>query len=107
LEDIYYELKAGNRVVVDILAHDGASFHREGDPQSSYAHFARVLGVDLQKGEIYLQDSVTPTGATYWTLSEEQYNYAANNPEKLAKLGPDPSERQEIKNWIMIIDVKD
>ena len=69
----------------------------------SFAHFARVLGVDLTKREIYLTASFGKSN--YWTLTEEGYTFASSNPEQSIR---QPAPNAELVNqWLLIINPGD
>jgi hypothetical protein len=87
LGNIYEQVKAGNTVVVDMAIN-----HKEGQNPTiateggEYAHFARVLGVDLRRGLIYLSNSIKsdglyPNNHVNFILTENEYYEASRFPE--------------------------
>lgn len=69
LEKVYDELAAGNIVIVDIKVNDLIQAPSSSPP--NYAHFARVLEIDLHTQQIYLEHTLR--GKPYWTLSLEDF----------------------------------
>ena len=98
--DIYENLLRGHIVVVDIMA-TGSGVSTISGEGGSYAHFARVLGIDLDKSEIYL-DNTSENDKSYWTVSEGNWLIASTNPEKSVARPADNAET--VNQWLLIID---
>jgi RHS repeat-associated protein len=109
LEDIYEEIRTGNQVITDFGVYKDSSGyeHPAADRPSDTAHFARVLGVDLDKNTIYLTNSISPnfdniTYPPYLSVSGEDYTASTSDPENKAphgKFSADPP----IYQWVLII----
>jgi hypothetical protein len=74
--NIYQALQAGQVVIVDIKVNAYRRLPSALKP--NYAHFARVLGLDLDRKEIYLENTLA--GAPYWTISLENFMAAWLRP---------------------------
>jgi hypothetical protein len=88
LEQLYLALMAGNIVIVDILVHwdKEKGCYVWGDGPNSVAHFARVIGIDFQKGVIKLDNTL---GGDPWEIPLDKFDYAWYNAEKRAILKPE------------------
>lgn len=99
LEDIFQQLQAGNIVIVDVKVN--ANTEQPSSRAPNYAHFARVLGIDLNNQEIYIENTLS--GAPYWTVSFQDFLKAWDYPETSASLIPD-SNPESVTRWMVNID---
>jgi len=100
LGDLYRELGAGHIVIVDIRVHADKKFPSASRP--NYAHFARVLGLDVDKKEIYIENTLK--GGPYWRLSLDDFSATWNRPETTASIILDPQNAEDVTRWIVSID---
>ncbi|HET7087725.1 MAG TPA: hypothetical protein VFL17_03655 [Anaerolineae bacterium] len=100
LGGLYRELEAGNIVIVDIKVHANTRVPSASGP--NYAHFARVLGLDVDKQEIYIENTLR--GGPYWTLSLDSFLATWNRPETTASIILDPQNAENVTRWAVIID---
>lgn len=58
----------------------------------NFAHFARVLGMDINKGEIYIENTLEQRRPSeensYWIVPLNIFKDAWQNPETAVDLGP-------------------
>ena len=110
IEDIYDRLAAGKVVIVDIRVgsyHQTDPANKEAPSASppNYAHFARVLGVDYQTKEIYIENTLAGQDAPYWTVSFSEFGAVWATPETGISLGPPPGvQREGVTNWALVIN---
>lgn len=106
LKDMYRALADGEIVIVDIRINTQAE--RPGTAPDTLAHFTRVLGMDLDKQEIYLENTLTQNSSAYWTLSLTDFLLVWQHPETQATIKPslvDPSiQVEDVTQWAMIIE---
>jgi hypothetical protein len=100
LQELYSELAAGKIVIVDIKVN--ATRNLPSTKAPNYAHFARVLGLDLDRGEIYIENTLR--GAPYWTVSLDEFLKAWERPETTSSLVPDPKNAEDVTRWAVFID---
>ena len=100
LEQIYDELAAGNVVIVDLKVNMSTDTPSAEAP--NYAHFARVLGIDMDKQEVYVENTID--GAPYWTVPFADFAAAWANPETTSSEIPDPQHAEEVTNWAVVLD---
>jgi len=100
LGGLYRELDAGNIVIVDIKVHANTRVPSASGP--NYAHFARVLGLDVDKKEITVENTLR--GGPYWTLSLDGFLATWNRPETTASIILDPQNAENVTRWAAIID---
>ncbi len=100
LGQMYLDLKEGKVVIVDIKVNAITEFPSSRAP--NYAHFARVLGMDLNKQQVYLQDTLR--GGPYWTLSLPDFYSAWQKPETTSSIVPDRLNAEEKTNWEVILN---
>lgn len=100
LQSIYNELQQGNIVIVDVKVNS-----IEGVPSAespNYAHFARVLGIDITNEEIYIENTLR--GAAYWTVSFQDFTDAWDHPETSVSVIPDNVTPEDVTNWFVALD---
>lgn len=100
LGDLYQELQAGKIVIVDIQVNATRVFPSADRP--NYAHFARVLGMDVARQEIYIGNTLQ--GGSYWTVSLEDFVKAWEQPENSASIVPDPENAEAVTRWAAILN---
>lgn len=99
LSRLYLELAAGNIVIVDVKLNDA-----QGAPSASppnLAHFARVLGLDVDRQVIYLENTVG--GDSYWAVTLADFWAAWRHPETSASLILDPRHAEDVTRWAVVI----
>ncbi len=105
LVDLYQALANGKIVVVDLLVQGGSEIPSDNPP--TYSHFARVLGIDLIRQVIYIENTLNPAQGSYWTLSLPAFLSAWQFPETQATFQPsrvDPSVVEEnVTQWALVI----
>jgi len=99
LGDLYQELAAGNIVIVDVKLNDVQDAPSARPP--NLAHFARVLGIDVNQRLIYLENTVR--GDAYWTVSLNDFWGAWQQPETSASLILDPRHAEDVTRWAVVI----
>ena len=82
LGDLYRELAAGNIVIVDVKVSEVQNAPSTQRP--NLAHFARVLGIDIDRQVIYLENTVR--GDAYWTVQLNDFWGAWQQPETSASI---------------------
>lgn len=100
LEQLYDELAAGNIVIVDIKVSMNTDTPSAAAP--NYAHFARVLGIDVDRQELYIENTID--GAAYWTVPFADFSAAWTRPETTSSEVPDPQHAEEVTNWAVVLD---
>lgn len=100
LGDMYRALSEGKIVIVDIQVNALTELPSVDDP--NYAHFARILGIDVSKHEIYIQNTLS--GDSYWTLSLTNFVRVWDHPETTVSLIPDPQNAEPVTRWMVILD---
>jgi hypothetical protein len=100
LGELYQELQAGKIVIVDIKVNRIRAFPSADPP--NYAHFARVLGIDVAKQEIYIENTLQ--GGPYWTVSLADFVKAWEQPETSASIVPDPANAEAVTRWAVILE---
>lgn len=100
LAELYREVLAGHVVIVDIKVNFNTKLPSPQAP--NFAHFARVLGMDLRKQEIYIENTLG--GAVYWTIPLETFFEAWLQPETSASLILDPAHAEDVTRWAVVID---
>jgi hypothetical protein len=100
LGEIYQELAAGRVVIVDIKVNAISGIPSVRRP--NYAHFARVLGMDLDRQEIYLENTLT--GRPYWTVSLKGFVGVWLRPETTVSNIFAPWEAEEVTRWMVSLD---
>lgn len=107
VDDIYDRLSAGKVVIVDIRV----GSYRHTDPAKNeapttsapnYAHFARVLGVDYQTTEIYIENTLAGQDKGFWTVSFSDFYGVWQTPETSVSDGVPGAEG--VTNWGLVID---
>jgi hypothetical protein len=99
LGDVYRELEAGQVVIVDIKVN--ANRRTPSVMRPNYAHFARVLGMDLDRQEIYLENTLA--GDPYWTVSFDDFVAVWLRPETTVSNILAPREAEEVTRWLVSI----
>jgi hypothetical protein len=100
LGELYRELDAGNIVIVDIKVHANTRIPSASRP--NYAHFARVLGLDIDRQEIYIENTLR--GGPYWTLALDDFLATWTRPETTASIILDPQSAEDVTRWAVVID---
>jgi hypothetical protein len=100
LGDVYQELEAGQVVIVDIKVNANRRIPSVKRP--NYAHFARVLGLDLDRQEIYLENTLA--GDPYWAMSLEDFVAVWLRPETTVSNILAPREVEEVTRWMVAIN---
>lgn len=100
LQAIYNQLQQGNIVIVDVKVNTVQSVPSAAIP--NYAHFARVLGIDMSRQEIYLENTLR--GAAYWIVSFQDFSDAWEHPETTASVIPDNVNVEDVNNWFVVLD---
>jgi hypothetical protein len=102
LGELYQELQAGQIVIVDIKVNKTRVFPSADGP--NYSHFVRVLGIDVAKQEIYIENTLQ--GGPYWTVSLDDFVKAWERPETSASIVPDPGNAEAVTRWAVILNPK-
>jgi len=100
LRALYQQLAEGKVVIVDLKV--SASTARPSVKAPNFAHFARVLGMDLERGEIYLENTLS--GKAYWTLALDEFMDVWEEPETDVSMIPDPANAERVTRWMVILD---
>lgn len=74
----------------------------ETDDRPHYAHFARVLGLDTDKEEIYIENTLR--GGSYWTIPVDYFLAVWNRPETSASIILDSKNAENVTRWAVVID---
>jgi hypothetical protein len=99
LGDLYRALEAGRVVIVDIKVNAVKKIPSTARPH--YAHFARVLGIDLGKEEIYLENTLA--GDPYWTVPLADFVAAWLRPETTASIILASREAENVTRWFVAL----
>jgi hypothetical protein len=99
LDELYQELQAGKIVIVDIKVNATRVFPSADRP--NYSHFARVLGIDVARQEIYIANTLE--GSSYWTVSLADFEKAWELPETSASMVPNPKNAEAVTYWAVIL----
>lgn len=99
LGDLYQELEAGHIVIVDIKVRANGNLPSANRP--NYAHFARVLGLDVDKKEVYIENTLR---RPYWTLSLDSFLATWIRAETTVSLIPDPQKAEDVTRWMVTVD---
>ena len=107
---MYQALQEGRIVIVDVRVRKQTQ--APSTTPHTFAHFARVLGLDLDRREIYIENTLDQRdGKAYWTLAFEDFMATWRYPETQATIKPsedDPSIREEnVTNWAMVLTEKE
>lgn len=97
---LYQALAAGKIVIVDLKV-NATRLLPSADPPN-YSHYARVLGIDVARQEIYLQNTLE--GSPYWTLATGEFVAAWIRPETSASTVPDPGNAEPVTRWAVILN---
>lgn len=100
LGELYRELDTGNIVIVDIKVHANTRVPSASRP--NYAHFARVLGLDVDQKEIYIENTLR--GGPYWTLSLDDFLATWDQPETTASIILDPRNAEDVTRWAVVVN---
>lgn len=99
LEAMYNELQEGNIVIVDLKVNSLTSVPSSQAP--NFAHFARVLGMDMGREEIYLENTLR--GGAYWTVSFKNFAAVWQRPETSVSEIP-IAQPEDVTNWYVVLD---
>ena len=99
LGQLYLELAAGNIVIVDVKLNDAQGVPSASPP--NLAHFARVLGLDVDRQVIYLENTVG--GDAYWAVTLTDFWATWQHPETSASLILDPRHVEDVTRWAVVI----
>jgi hypothetical protein len=100
---LYQALDEGAVVIVDIQVGSTLNERREQPTTQApnFAHFARVLGIDLGADVIYVENTLGGT-ATYWPLALQEFWEVWKHPETAVSVrAPNP---EEVTRWAVIIE---
>jgi hypothetical protein len=100
LTDIYDALAAGHIVIVDVKVNPNRNGPSATRP--NFAHFARVLGMDMGKREIYLENTLR--GSAYWTVTFDEFLKAWESPETTSSMIPDPRNAEPVTQWAVVLN---
>lgn len=100
LGEMYRELLAGHVVIIDFKVNFNTKQPSARAP--NFAHFARVLGLDVSKQEIYIENTLR--GAAYWSVPLQTFFEAWLRPETSASLILDPAHAENVTRWAVVID---
>jgi hypothetical protein len=100
LGDVYRELEAGQVVIVDVKVN--ANSRTPSVRRPNYAHFARVLGLDLDRQEIYLENTLA--GEPYWSMPLKDFVAVWLRPETTVSNILAPREAEEVTRWLVSIN---
>jgi hypothetical protein len=100
LDALYQQLQAGKIVIVDIKVNALHVIPSADHP--TYSHFARVLGIDAARQEIYIANTLD--GSSYWTVSLADFQKAWQLPETSASLVPDPANAEAVTDWAVVLN---
>jgi hypothetical protein len=100
LGDLYRALEAGRVVIVDIKVNAVKRIPSAARPH--YAHFARVLGIDLDKEEVYLENTLA--GDPYWTVPLADFVAAWLRPETTASMALASREAEDVTRWSVALN---
>jgi hypothetical protein len=100
LGDLYRSLAAGKVVIVDLQVNAITETPATDDP--NYAHFARVLGIDVAKHQVYIQNTLS--GDAFWTLSLTDFVRVWDQPETAVSIIPDPQHAEAVTRWMVTLD---
>ncbi len=81
---MYEVLLKENVVIVDIQVgrYDNPTPEAPTTIHPNYAHFARVLGMDLDSQQIYIENTLNPHDLVYWTISLSSFWEVWKFPER-------------------------
>ena len=98
LGDMFRSLQGGKKVIVDIKVMSGLEVPSPGNGiGNDYAHFAQVLGIDVMKEEIYIENTLR--GSAYWTISLRTFWGAWTFPETTAGIIPAEVIPEAVNRW--------
>lgn len=97
---LYRALDAGNVVIIDIKVHDGRKVPSAQKP--NYAHFARVLGIDVDRKEIYIENTLR--GGAYWIVPLADFVRTWLLPETSSSIILDPKNAEAVTRWAAVVD---
>jgi hypothetical protein len=86
-------------VIVDVKVN--ANSRTPSVRRPNYAHFARVLGLDLDRQEIYLENTLA--GEPYWSMSLKDFVAVWLRPETTVSNILAPREAEEVTRWLLSI----
>ena len=106
LTGLYQALADGDIVIVDLRVN--REYETPSTEPETFAHFARVLGMDIDEQLIYIENTLNQReGVSYWTLTFDEFLEVWEYPETRATSRPslkDPSVREEnVTRWALII----
>lgn len=108
-KQLYDWLRQGRIVIVDLIVRlqtiNGSRYDSPGNEGTTGAHFARVLGVDLNNNQLYLESSLYPDSVRYWKISFQDYMDLSTNPENRATILP-TGPLETVTQWALTISTK-
>jgi RHS repeat-associated protein len=99
IDNAFLHLMKGDIVIVDILINSKTL--SPSDTGSTYAHFARIIGIDKKNQVVYIEDTLNYEN-DYWEVSFENFNRVWYYPEKNATTTFSNSS-QTATNWAAYI----
>jgi hypothetical protein len=106
LAELYQSLLDERVVIVDIQLQQGNEV--PSTQPDTIAHYARVLGMDIDRREIYIENTLDQKdGRSYWTLPLADFMATWQYPETSVTLKPsqaDPSIHEEpVTRWALVM----
>lgn len=106
LAELYQALLDEKIVIVDIRVQQDTEI--PSTRPENFAHYARVLGIDLNRQVVFLENTLDQKGGkSYWTLPLESFMKVWEYPETQVSLRPsqqDPAIREEnVNRWAMVL----
>lgn len=100
----YEDLRKGNVVIVDIQVgrYDNPTPEVPTTIHPNYAHFARVLGMDLDSQQIYIENTLNPYESIYWTISLSSFWEVWKLPETSVSSQPANADGTATR-WAVIV----
>lgn len=108
LVQLYEAVRSGDHVVVDYLSAESDRAVVTATALSSndgtFAHFSRVLALDVEAGRIYLENSLRPRNEPVVSADLETFCEAWKLPEISADSQPYGVETEPVSRWMLVLD---